>query len=124
MINYGAQGSVVDEPGKGLKNGKKVFIYTAIGKKVSEVKSIYADLAQSGIDFIVVMTKANDPASLVYISPFAATSIAEYFRDQGRDVVIVYDDLTNHANAYRHVSLLLKRPPGREAYHGDIFYLH
>lgn len=124
MINYGAQGSAVDEPGKGLKNGKKVFIYTAIGKKVSEVKSIYADLAQSGIDFIVVMTKANDPASLVYISPFAATSIAEYFRDQGRDVVIVYDDLTNHANAYRHVSLLLKRPPGREAYPGDIFYLH
>ncbi len=124
MINYGAQGSAVDEPGQGLKNGKKVFIYTAIGKKVSEVKSIYADLAQSGIDFIVVMTKANDPASLVYISPFAATSIAEYFRDQGRDVVIVYDDLTNHANAYRHVSLLLKRPPGREAYPGDIFYLH
>jgi F-type H+-transporting ATPase subunit alpha len=124
MINYGAQGSAVDEPGVGLKNGKKVFIYTAIGKKVSEVKSIYADLAQSGIDFIVVMTKANDPASLVYISPFAATSIAEYFRDQGRDVVIVYDDLTNHANAYRHVSLLLKRPPGREAYPGDIFYLH
>jgi F-type H+-transporting ATPase subunit alpha len=124
MINYGAQGSAIDEPGKGLKNGKKVFIYTAIGKKVSEVKSIYADLAQSGIDFIVVMTKANDPASLVYISPFAATSIAEFFRDQGRDVVIVYDDLTNHANAYRHVSLLLKRPPGREAYPGDIFYLH
>lgn len=124
MINYGAQGSAKDEVGQGLKNGKKVFIYTAIGKKISEVKSIYADLAQSGIDFIVVMTKANDPASLVYISPFAATSIAEYYRDQGRDVVIVYDDLTNHANAYRHVSLLLKRPPGREAYPGDIFYLH
>ena len=124
MINYGARGSAKDESGKGLKNEKKMFIYTAIGKKISEVKSIYADLAESGIDFIIVMTKANDPASLVYIAPFAATSIAEYFRDRGRDVVIVYDDLTNHANAYRHVSLLLKRPPGREAYPGDIFYLH
>lgn len=124
MVNYGAKGTAVDIAGKGLKNDKKVFIYTAIGKKISEVKSIYADLAESGIDFIIVMTKANDPASLVYIAPFAATSIAEYYRDQGRDVVIVYDDLTNHANAYRHVSLLLKRPPGREAYPGDIFYLH
>jgi F-type H+/Na+-transporting ATPase subunit alpha len=124
MVNYGAKGTAIDIAGKGLKNDKKVFIYTAIGKKISEVKSIYADLAESGIDFIIVMTKANDPASLVYIAPFAATSIAEYYRDQGRDVVIVYDDLTNHANAYRHVSLLLKRPPGREAYPGDIFYLH
>jgi F-type H+-transporting ATPase subunit alpha len=124
MVNYGAKGTTIDIAGKGLKNEKKVFIYTAIGKKISEVKSIYADLAESGIDFIIVMTKANDPASLVYIAPFAATSIAEYYRDQGRDVVIVYDDLTNHANAYRHVSLLLKRPPGREAYPGDIFYLH
>jgi F-type H+-transporting ATPase subunit alpha len=124
MVNYGAKGTAIDIAGKGLKNHKKVFIYTAIGKKISEVKSIYADLAASGIDFIIVMTKANDPASLVYIAPFAATSIAEFYRDQGRDVVIVYDDLTNHANAYRHVSLLLKRPPGREAYPGDIFYLH
>jgi len=124
MVNYGVKGTAIDIVGKGLKNYKKVFIYTAIGKKISEVKSIYADLAASGIDFIIVMTKANDPASLVYIAPFAATSIAEFYRDQGRDVVIVYDDLTNHANAYRHVSLLLKRPPGREAYPGDIFYLH
>lgn len=124
MINYGSNGSVKEEPSVGLKNNKKVFIYTAIGKKISEIKSIYADLSKANIDFIIVLTKANDPASLVYIAPFAATSIAEYFRDQGRDVVIVYDDLTNHANAYRHVSLLLKRPPGREAYPGDIFYLH
>lgn len=124
MINYGINGSVGIEKSSDLKNNKKVFIYTAIGKKISEIKSIYSDLSKANIDFIVVLTKANDPASLVYIAPFAATSIAEYYRDLGRDVVIVYDDLTNHANAYRHVSLLLKRPPGREAYPGDIFYLH
>ncbi|MFC2131940.1 hypothetical protein ACFLSQ_10940, partial [Bacteroidota bacterium] len=75
-------------------------------------------------DSIIVATKANDPASLLYIAPFAGCSIGEYFRDKGRHAVIIYDDLTKHANAYRHISLLLKRAPGREAFPGDIFYLH
>lgn len=122
MINHGKDGGCKLEAETHGK--KKLFIYTAIGKKISEVKAVYEKLKDSDVDFIVVSTKANDPAALVYIAPFAATSIAEYFRDRGRDVVVVYDDLTNHANAYRHVSLLLKRPPGREAYPGDIFYLH
>jgi len=73
---------------------------------------------------VVVVTEGNDPPGLTYIAPYAATSIAEYFMEAGRDVLIVYDDLTNHARAYRELSLLLRRPPGREAYPGDIFYIH
>ena len=73
---------------------------------------------------IVVITEGNDPPGLAYIAPYAATSIAEYFMEQGRDVLVVYDDLTHHARAYRELSLLLRRPPGREAFPGDIFYLH
>ncbi len=73
---------------------------------------------------VVVVTEGNDPPGLAYIAPYAATSIAEYFMEQGRDVLIVYDDLTHHARAYRELSLLLRRPPGREAYPGDIFYIH
>jgi F-type H+-transporting ATPase subunit alpha len=72
----------------------------------------------------VVVTEGNDPPGLAYIAPYAATSIAEYFMQQGRDVLIVYDDLTHHARAYRELSLLLRRPPGREAFPGDIFYIH
>ncbi|MCX7909497.1 MAG: F0F1 ATP synthase subunit alpha [Ignavibacteria bacterium] len=110
---------------KDIKN--RVFIYVAIGKKISEIKNIYYLLKNKFgcLDkSIIVVSKANDPAPLVYITPFAATTMAEYFRDKGKDVIIVYDDLTTHANSYRHLSLLLKRPPGREAYPGDIFYLH
>src|SRR5690242_4067248 len=73
---------------------------------------------------VVVVTEGNDPPGLAYIAPYAATSIAEHFMEQGRDVLIVYDDLTHHARAYRELSLLLRRPPGREAYPGDIFYIH
>ncbi len=73
---------------------------------------------------VVVVTEGNDPPGLAYIAPYAATSIAEYFMAQGRDVLIVYDDLTHHARAYRELSLLLRRPPGREAFPGDIFYIH
>ena len=73
---------------------------------------------------IVVVTEGNDPPGLAYIAPYAATSIAEYFMAQGRDVLVVYDDLTHHARAYRELSLLLRRPPGREAFPGDIFYIH
>jgi len=73
---------------------------------------------------IVVVTEGNDPPGLAYIAPYSATSIAEYFMNQGRDVLIVYDDLTHHARAYRELSLLLRRPPGREAFPGDIFYIH
>jgi len=108
------------------KNKRKVLIYVGIAKKISEIAGIYNLLSsrQAMEDTIIVASKANDPASLVYISPFAATSIAEYYQSQGRESVIIYDDLTSHANAYRHLSLLLGRPPGREAYPGDIFYLH
>ena len=73
---------------------------------------------------VVVVAEGNDAPGLVYITPYAATSIAEWFMEQGRDVLIVYDDLTQHAQAYRELSLLLRRPPGREAYPGDIFYIH
>jgi F-type H+-transporting ATPase subunit alpha len=73
---------------------------------------------------VVVVTEGNDPPGLAYIAPYAATSIAEYFMEAGRDVLIVYDDLTHHARAYRELSLLLRRPPGREAFPGDIFYIH
>ena len=73
---------------------------------------------------VVVVSEGNDPPGLSYIAPYAATSIAEHFMEQGRDVLIVYDDLTHHARAYREISLLLRRPPGREAFPGDIFYIH
>jgi hypothetical protein len=73
---------------------------------------------------VVVVTEGNDPPGLAYIAPYAATSIAEHFMEAGRDVLIVYDDLTHHARAYRELSLLLRRPPGREAFPGDIFYIH
>lgn len=76
------------------------------------------------LDYIVVVTEGNDPPGLAYIAPYAATSIAESFMEAGRHVLIVYEDLTHHARAYREFSLLLRRPPGREAFPGDIFYIH
>jgi F-type H+-transporting ATPase subunit alpha len=88
-------------------------------------KVIAALRANDAMDYtIVVVTEGNDPPGLAYIAPYAATSIAEHFMEQGRDVLIVYDDLTHHARAYRELSLLLRRPPGREAFPGDIFYIH
>ncbi|MDD2777227.1 MAG: alternate F1F0 ATPase, F1 subunit alpha [Gallionella sp.] len=101
-------------------------IYCAIGQRASAVAKVVADLREQGAMAytIVVVTEGNDPPGLAYIAPYAATSIAEYLMEQGRDVLIVYDDLTHHARAYRELSLLLRRPPGREAYPGDIFYIH
>ena len=88
-------------------------------------KSIAALRENGAMEYtVVVVTEGNDPPGLAYIAPYAATSIAEYFMEQGRDVLIVYDDLTHHARAYRELSLLLRRPPGREAFPGDIFYIH
>ncbi|HLZ87645.1 MAG TPA: F0F1 ATP synthase subunit alpha [Puia sp.] len=101
-------------------------IYCAIRQQASGVARIIAELQEKGaMDYTtVVFTEGNDPPGLAYIAPYAATSIAEYFMEAGRDVLIVCDDLTKHARAYREISLLLRRPPGREAYPGDIFYIH
>ena len=101
-------------------------VYCAIGQRASSVAQAIATLREHGaLAYTVVMvTEGDDPAGLAYIAPYAATSIAEHFMEAGRDVLIVYDDLTQHARAYRELSLLLRRPPGREAFPGDIFYLH
>ena len=101
-------------------------VYCAIGQRASGVAKVVAALREKGaMEYtIVVVTEGNDPPGLAYIAPYAATSIAEHFMAQGRDVLVVYDDLTHHARAYRELSLLLRRPPGREAFPGDIFYLH
>lgn len=101
-------------------------VYCAIGQRAAAVAKVVAELESRGaMEYTtVVVTEGNEPPGLSYIAPYAATSIAEYFMQQGRDVLIVYDDLTNHARAYRELSLLLRRPPGREAFPGDIFYIH
>jgi F-type H+-transporting ATPase subunit alpha len=101
-------------------------VYCAIGQRAAGVAKVVADLTAHGAMAYttVVVTEGDNAPGLRYIAPYAATSIAEYFMQQGKDVLIVYDDLTNHARAYREVSLLLRRPPGREAFPGDIFYIH
>ena len=103
-----------------------VCVYCAIGQRGSAVAKAVAILQEKdAMDYtVVVVTEGNDPPGLAYIAPYAATSIAESFMEVGRDVLIVYDDLTHHARAYRELSLLLRRPPGREAFPGDIFYIH
>ena len=103
-----------------------VCIYCAIGQRASAVAKAVAVLKDKDAMAytVVVVTEGNDPPGLAYIAPYAATSIAEHFMEMGRDVLIVYDDLTQHARAYRELSLLLRRPPGREAFPGDIFYIH
>jgi len=103
-----------------------VCIYCAIGQRASAIANVIATLRDhDAMDYsLVVMATGEDPPALQYITPYAATTMAEYFMDQGRDVLVVYDDLTRHAWAYRELSLLLRRPPGREAYPGDIFYIH
>lgn len=109
------------------QKGKDVIcIYVPIGQKASSIAQIVKELeAKGSMDYtVVVAATASDNAPLLYISPYAGCAIAEYFMEQGKDVLIVYDDLTKHAVAYREISLLLKRPPGREAYPGDVFYLH
>jgi F-type H+-transporting ATPase subunit alpha len=103
-----------------------INIYVAIGQKMSKVARLVERLKREGVmeQTIVVATSAADPASMQYLAPYAATTMGEYFRDSGRHALIIYDDLTKHAAAYRQMSLLLRRPPGREAYPGDVFYLH
>jgi F-type H+-transporting ATPase subunit alpha len=103
-----------------------VCVYCAIGQRASAVAKAVATLRERGaMDYtVVVVTEGNDPPGLAYIAPYAATSIAEHFMEKGRDVLVVYDDLTQHSRAYRELSLLLRRPPGREAFPGDIFYIH
>src|SRR5659263_314012 len=103
-----------------------ICIYCAIGQRASSIAKVIAILDEKGaMEYTVVMaTEGNNAPGLKYIAPYAATSMAEYFMEQGRDVLIVYDDLTHHARAYRELSLLLRRPPGREAFPGDIFYIH
>ena len=103
-----------------------ICVYCAIGQRASAVAKAVATLREKGAmdHTVLVVTEGNDPPGLAFIAPYAATSIAEYFMEQGRDVLVVYDDLTHHARAYRELSLLLRRPPGREAFPGDIFYIH
>ena len=109
-----------------VRNGTPICIYVAIGQKESKVAHIVEQLKKSGaMDYtVVVVAGAASPASLQYLAPYAGCAIGEYFMDKGKDALVIYDDLSKHAWAYRQVSLLLRRPPGREAYPGDIFYLH
>jgi F-type H+-transporting ATPase subunit alpha len=109
------------------QRGKDVLcVYCAIGQRAAAIaKAVATFRDKDAMDYtVVVVTEGNEPPGLAYIAPYAATSIAEYFMERGRDVLIVYDDLTHHARAYRELSLLLRRPPGREAFPGDIFYIH
>ena len=103
-----------------------ICIYVAIGQKKSKIARIVAELEKFGAmdHTIMVVAGASDPAALSFIAPYAGCAMGEYFMDQGKDVLIIYDDLSKHAWAYRQISLILRRPPGREAYPGDIFYLH
>ena len=113
--------TIINQKGKDV-----ICIYNAIGQKQSTVAQVVRILEDAGaMDYtIVVAASASDPAPLLYISPYSACAMGEYFRDNGRHALCVYDDLSKHAQAYREISLLLRRPPGREAYPGDVFYLH
>ncbi len=103
-----------------------INIYVAVGQKLSKIAGLVERLKQEGVmeQTIVVATGPSDPASLLYLAPYAGTAMGEYFRDKGGHALMIYDDLTKHAVAYRQMSLLLRRPPGREAFPGDVFYLH
>mgnify|MGYP003473514926 CR=1 FL=1 len=113
--------TIVNQKGKGV-----ICVYVAIGQKKSKVVRVVQELTKRGaMEYTtVVFAGASDSPSLLYLAPYSGVSIAEYFMEQGKDVLVVYDDLSKHANAYREISLLLRRPPGREAYPGDVFYLH
>ncbi|OHA46425.1 MAG: F0F1 ATP synthase subunit alpha [Candidatus Terrybacteria bacterium RIFCSPLOWO2_01_FULL_44_24] len=113
--------AVLNQKNTGVKS-----IYVAIGQKMSRVVKIVTELEKRGAldNTIVVVASASDPAAFSYIAPYAGCAMGEYFMDQGKDALVVYDDLSRHAWAYRQVSLLLERSPGREAYPGDVFYLH
>ena len=103
-----------------------VNVYVAIGQKLSKIARLVDRLKQEGVmdQTIIVATGPSDPASLLYLAPYSGTAMGEYFRDNSQHALMIYDDLTKHAVAYRQMSLLLRRPPGREAYPGDVFYLH
>ncbi len=108
------------------KDKRPICIYVAIGQKRSKTVSIMAKLQEAGaMEYTtIVATSASEASPMLFLAPFAGAAIGEYFMEQGKDVLVVFDDLSKHANAYRQMSLLLRRPPGREAYPGDIFYLH
>jgi len=113
--------TIINQKGKGV-----VCIYVAIGQKASTVAQVVEKLRKAGaLEYtIIVVAGASDPAPLQFLAPYSGCTMGEYFRDNGQHAVIFYDDLTKHAQAYRELSLLLRRPPGREAYPGDVFYLH
>ena len=113
--------TIINQKGKGIK-----CVYVAVGQKASSVANVVNKLEEHGaMEYtIVVAATASDPASMQFIAPYAGCSMGEYYRDRGEDALIIYDDLTKQAWAYRQISLLLRRPPGREAYPGDVFYLH
>jgi F-type H+-transporting ATPase subunit alpha len=113
--------TIINQKGKDL-----ICIYVAIGQKASSVKNVIRKLEEHGaMDYtIVLVATASESAAMQYIAPYSGCTMGEYFRDRGQDALIIYDDLTKQAWAYRQVSLLLRRPPGREAYPGDVFYLH
>lgn len=123
--NTGKTSIVVDT----IINQKKenvVCIYVAIGQKTSRVAQLIRDLTRAGAmgHTVIVFSSASDPAAFQYLAPYAGCAVGEYFMDQGRDALIIYDDLSKHAWAYRQISLIMRRPSGREAYPGDVFYLH
>jgi F-type H+-transporting ATPase subunit alpha len=113
--------TIINQKGQGV-----ICIYVAIGQKESKVARIVAELTRSGaMEYTtVVVAGASDPSALSFIAPYAGCALGEYFMDQGKDVLVIYDDLSKHAVAYRQISLILRRPPGREAYPGDVFYVH
>ena len=113
--------TIINQKGKDL-----ICIYVAIGQKLAQVAQVVATLEEYGAmeHTIVVVASASEPATLQYIAPYAGCAMGEEFMEQGKEALIIYDDLSKHAWAYRQVSLLLRRPPGREAYPGDVFYLH
>lgn len=113
--------TILNQKGQNMK-----CVYVSIGQKDSKLRKLETRLREGGaMDYTVIVSAgASDPAALSYLAPYSGVSIAEYFMDKGEDVLIIYDDLSKHAVAYREISLLLRRPPGREAYPGDVFYLH
>ena len=113
--------SIISQKGKDL-----ICIYVAIGQKASTIANVVRKLQEFGaMEYtIVVAASASDSAAMQYLAPYAGCTMGEYFRDRGQDALVIYDDLTKQAWAYRQISLLLRRPPGREAYPGDVFYLH
>src|SRR3989338_6279435 len=113
--------TIINQKGQGMK-----CIYVAIGQKESKIAKMVARLEEAGaMEYTtIVIAGASDPASLSFIAPYTGCAIGEYFMAKGQDALVIYDDLSKHAWAYREISLLLRRPPGREAYPGDVFYLH